>query len=397
MAEARRGSPGLRAGLLVAAGVLAGAGVFLMRTAPRPEPLAAAGEVAALRRVATRAVQAVEVRPRVEIAGVLESRRSVELFAETRGSVIELGAEELDRVAAGQLLVEIDPLLAEVAVESAAASLVRRESELALARSHLARRRSLAERGVASESDLEDAENAEKVAAAVLRESRAELRRARDDLSKKTIVAPFAGVLRSFPVEVGEYLREGEQLAELLDLSTARATIALSDREVVAVRAGQRVEVVVEAYPGEKFEGRILRVGAAADSVTKKFPIQVELPNAQARLLPGMVARVVLDLGESSPRTVIPRDATVDEFGLRFAYVIRAEGEGDRLVARRRRLAVRPMPFRPADFEVMAGLVEGEEIAVTGVRELRDGERVLRENGKSSRVRDAPTANGGAR
>ena len=83
--------------------------MFPIRTAPRPEALAAAGDAAALRRVATRAGQSVEVRPRIEIAGVLEGRRSVELYAETRGSVLELGAEELDRVAAGQLLVEIDP------------------------------------------------------------------------------------------------------------------------------------------------------------------------------------------------------------------------------------------------------------------------------------------------
>jgi hypothetical protein len=72
----------------------------------------------------------------------------------------------------------------------------------------------------------------------------------------------------------------------------------------------------------------------------------------------------------------------VEEFGLRFVWVIEqeepAEEEGGALVARRRRVGVRALPFRPAEFEVLSGVAEGEEIALTGTRQLRDGERVRR-------------------
>ena len=357
-------------------------GVILFRTAPVAEPVPAAGENAHLRAVATRVVRLVPVRSRAEVAGVLEARRSVKIFAETRGPVIEVGAEELDRVEAGQLLVKIDPLLAEVAVERAAATVARNRSELALAGSNLARRRLLAKRSVTSDADLEDAENAEKVAAAVLRQSRADLTQARDDLTKKTISAPFAGVLRSFHVEVGEYVREGQELGELLDLDTARVTLGLSDRQVVAVRADQPVTVTVGAYPEERFQGSILRVGAATDAVSRKFPVEVEIPNGERRLLPGMVVRVAFDLGPAQPRAVIPREATVDEFGLRFVY--RIEEQAGALVARRRRVGVRALPFRPGEFEVLSGLAEGDEIALTATRQLRDGERIRR-NGKVER------------
>jgi RND family efflux transporter MFP subunit len=353
-------------------------GGLLLWFAPEPERVTSARDAVALRAVATQRVRSVPIRSRVEIAGVLEPRRSVQLFAETRGPVIEVGAEKLDRVAGGALLVEIDPLLAEVAVEAADAAITRNTSEVALARSNLERRRSLADRGAASTSDFDDAVNAEKVASASLRESRAELKRARDDLSKKTIVAPFAGALRTFDVEVGEYVRDGQQLGELLDLSTARITVGLADREVVAVSAGQPVTVRVEAYAGETFEGEILRVGAASDVVSRKFPVEVEIPNPDGRLLPGMIATAVLDLGEAEARTVIPRDATLDEFGLRFVWVVERHGGDGDWVARRRRVAVRPLPFRPGEFEVISGLAEGEEIAVTGMRQLRDGERVRR-------------------
>jgi membrane fusion protein (multidrug efflux system) len=357
-------------------------GLILFRTAPEAEHTPAAGEGAGLRVVATQVVQRVSVRSRAEVAGVLEARRSVQLFAETRGAVLEVGAEELDRVEAGQLLVKIDPLLAEVAVERAAATVARNRSELALASSNLARRRSLAERSVTSDADLEDAENAEKVAEAALRQSRADLSLARDDLTKKTITASFAGALRSFHVEVGEYVGEGQKLGELLDLDTARVMLGLSDRQVVTVRAGQTVTVAVEAYPEERFDGSILRVGAASDAVSRKFPVEVEIPNGERRLLPGMVARVSLDLGQPQPRAVIPREATVDEFGLRFVY--RIEAEAGALVARRRRVGVRELPFRPGEFEVLSGLAEGDEIALTATRQLRDGEQIQR-NGKRER------------
>jgi membrane fusion protein (multidrug efflux system) len=362
--------------------VLLAGGLLLFGTAPEPEQTSAAGEDAALRAVTLHRVHAVPVVARIEVAGVLEARRSVHLFAETRGPVLEVGAEELDPVEADQMLVRIDPLQAEVAVERSVATLARSESELALARTNFERRRGLADQGVASDADLDGARNAEKVAAAVLRQAQAELRQARDDLAKKTIVAPFTGVLRSFDVERGEFVRDGQELGELLDLGAARITLGVSDREIVSVVAGGPVEARVTAYPGETFAGTILRVGAAADRLTKKFPVEVEFPNSEGRLLPGMIASVGFELGAPRPRTVIPREATLDEFGLRFVWVI--DAQGDTLVARRRRVAVQELSYRPGEFEVISGLEQGERIALSGVRQLREGE-LVRSNGSAPR------------
>ena len=202
----------LRKAFLLVAGLLFVGGFLLFRFAPEQAQIEPAGAKVALRPVDLHRVESAELRSHVEVAGVLEGRREATLFSETRGPVLELGAEELDRVEAGQMLLRIDPLQAEVAVERARAVLARRKSELALARSNLERRRVLAERGVASDADLDDALNAEKVAAAALRQNRAELRQALDDLANKTVVAPFTGVLRRFEVEKGEFVRDGQDL-----------------------------------------------------------------------------------------------------------------------------------------------------------------------------------------
>ena len=370
----------LRRVFLGLAAALVAGGLLLFAWKPEQATEGAAGDEAALRAVRVERVVRQPVQARVEIASVLEARRVVQLFSETRGPVLEVGAESLDRVEPGQVLVQVDPLQAVVAVERADARVARSRSQRALARSNLERVKGLSKQGVASDADLEDAESAANVAAASVREARAELTRARDELANKTIAAPFAGVLRGFEVEIGEYVSEGEHLGELLDLEAARATVGLSDREVVVVRAGEAVEARVPAWPGERFFGRILRVGAATDPETKKFPVEVELPNDEGRLLPGMVASIALELGTPEPRTVIPREAAVEEFGLRYVWV--AEHEQDGLVVHRRRVGVRVLPFQPARLEVLSGLEAGESIVVSGARELREGERV-RSNGSS--------------
>lgn len=376
MSEPARQPRRLQWTLLALAGLLMIGGFLLQSSAPEAEPIAALGSAAVTREVDAIRVAVAPVATRADVSGVLEPRRSVLLFAESSGPVVAMGAEELDRVEAGRVLLEIDPLLAEVAVERADAAITRARSELALAESTFARQSSLAERGVASTSRLDDATNTRAVAAAALREARAEAKRARDDLTKKTIRAPFDGVLRSFDVEIGEFVQVGQRLGELLDTDAARVTIALRDRDIVAVRPGRAVAVAVEAYPGETFAGEVLRVGAASDPTTKKFPVEVELPNADGRLLPGMVATVTVELGEAVPRMLIPRDATLDEFGVRSVFVIEEAGGEAGWVARRRRVDVRPAPFRPGDLEVVAGIEAGERIATSAIRELRDGEPV---------------------
>lgn len=361
--------PRARAVLLGVTGLLLLGAVVLFASAPSPEVSEPRGTPPL--EVDTHRVQAKPMRPRARLAGVLEPRRDVELFSETRGRLLQVGAEELDRVAEGQLLLEVDPTLARAALERAEAAVERTSSELQLARLNLERRQSLTERQVASESQLDTAENAQRIAAAALRAAYAERDEARYQLAKKTLVAPFEGVLRSFPVEAGEYVHEGQRVGELLDLSAVRIHVGLSDRQVVMLAAGAPATVDVEAFPGESFDGVVLRVGRAADRNTKKFPVEVEVLNVAGQLLPGMVARVNLDLGREEPVTVIPREASVDEFGLRFVFLVEANDSGS--AVRRQRIQVRDVPFRPGLLEVVSGLAPGDQIATTGLRQLRDG------------------------
>ena len=387
MADHAGSSPKLFRTLIVLIALLVFGGIALRQTAPKPETVAAAGERAAATLVRTLAVVATPVRDRATLSGVIEAKRRVRISSETNGRVLEIGAEELDAVGPDQLLVQVDPLQARVAVERGEAAVTRARSEFGLAETSQDRQQSLKERAVASDSALDDANNRSRVAHATIRDVLAQLEQAQDELAKKTIRAPFHGVLASFEVELGEYVRVGQELGELLDLSTARVTIGLSDRQIVGVRAGQLVELEIEALPNESFEGRVLRVGVAARRDSRKFPVEIELDNAERRLLPGMVARVTLDFGGETKRILVPREAVVGEYGLRFVYVV-SHGENGALRADRRRIELRDLPFDPGRVEVTQGLAPGDRVAVSAVQSLRDGTRVR----SADIAREAPRA-----
>jgi membrane fusion protein (multidrug efflux system) len=348
--------------------------LLLFATADRPGAESAVGAEATATTIDVLVIEERALERSTRLSAVVEARRRIQLVAETQGRVLEVGADELDRVTADQMLVQVDPLLAEVAVERAAAAVARSQSQLALARDERARFENLATRDVASASRRDQAQNAERVAAANLRDAKASLQEARDARGKKTIRAPFAGVLQGFHVEVGEVLRAGDPLGELLDLGAARLELGVTDREIVDLVPGETVEVTLEAYPGETFEGELLRVGAAADQLTKKFPVEVEIPNPEGRILPGMVARATLHLAAEPNVRRIPRDAALDQFGIRYVWLVVDGDNGPE--TRRRRVEVRDISFQPGEIEVVSGLENGDVIAVGGIRELREGARV---------------------
>ena len=133
---------------------------------------------------------------------------------------------------------------------------------------------------------------------------------------------------------------------------------------------GTRRNVRVDALGNAFLEGRIVRVGGAPQEGGQRYPVVVALPAASA-VRPGMLAHVQLELGQATAIRV-PSRAVIREFELDYVFVIE---EGD--VARRVRVATRPVPFRPDRVEITSGLEAGARIAVNGVDQLRTGLGVI--------------------
>ncbi|UCE87270.1 MAG: efflux RND transporter periplasmic adaptor subunit [Deltaproteobacteria bacterium] len=374
--------------LCVAAGVLA-LGAWLLHTSPAARlerekatlrtdvgdgPARAAPPVVSVDGFLARAVDARLV---AEVSGVLEPVRSVVKGAELAGAVVEVAVEENARVEAGDLLVRLDPALAEAAVERARAATRQAEAAERLARAELRRQQNLSRGGVNSAAELDRAETEARRTAARVAEARAQLLDAETRLAKTRIEAPFAGVVHQFDLEPGAYLQPGQPVAEIVDLSEIEIEVGVSDRQILALEDGAPVRVAVDVYPGEWFEGRILRRGRAPDAATKQYAVPVRIANSDERLLPGMLGRVRFELGDARPTLRVPRRAVLREFELDYVYTLEpVDGEDGVALVRRRLVQTRPVPFRPDLVEVRSGLESGRQIAISGLRELREGLRV---------------------
>ncbi len=305
------------------------------------------------------------------VSGVLEAARSVTLAAEVDGTLQKVEAEEYGHVDAGDVLLRLDTTLRRTALNRAEAGLVRASAAYRLAKREMERQESLASRQVGSAAELDRATNGERAAYASLAEEKAALADARTHLAKSTIRAPFAGSVNWLDLEPGSYVRVGDKVAEILDLSSIEITVGLRDREIVSISPGDEVRVEVDVFRGESFAGKVARVGRAADNETQLYPVEVQLPNEGERLLPGMVANTVFEIGDTVGSLRIPRESTVSEYELHYVYVL--EPDGDRYTARRRRVSLRAVPFRPQLIEIVDGIEAGERIAASSVEQLRDG------------------------
>lgn len=314
--------------------------------------------------VETETVRAVAAADIVELSAVLEPVRETWVAAEIAGRIVEVPAREFAPVREGELLVRLDDALPR-------AELIRAEATHRLARAELERQERLEGRSVASEAEL-DAARAEE------RRSWAALLEARTRLTHTRIEAPFDGLVNVLDLDPGAYVQPGTPIAEILDLSILEMTVLVGDRQVGALAPGQSARIRVDALGNDVLAGRIARVGGAPREGSQRYPVVVSLPvdapdrEAAARpVRPGMLAHVQLEVGKTEAIRV-PSRALIREFELDYVFVIE---EGD--VARRVRVATRPVPFRPDRVEITSGLDAGARIAVNGVDQLRTGLRVI--------------------
>jgi RND family efflux transporter MFP subunit len=270
---------GLKYILPVVVLLLGGGGVAIMfATAPeivekRPEPVA---PLVAVTDVAVGRHQMI-----VRTQGAVSARTESDLVPQVSGRVFRVSPKFVSGgfFDEGEVLVEIEPIDYEVALERARAALARAESEYTRARKDLDRLRGLATKGIASASQLDDAERTEKVTAAGLREAQAVLEQAENDLERTRLRAPFAGRVRRESVDVGQFVSRGVPVANLYATDRAEVRLPIADGELAFIelplmrRGGSDPEAFPEVVLRAEFaglphqwRGRVVRTEGEIDS-----------------------------------------------------------------------------------------------------------------------------------
>lgn len=318
-------------------------------------------------------IRALEVRPSdlVEtfyLTGRLEAERATDVSTEEAGVVQSLPRAKGDVVRRGQVVVALDRDLLEAEMNSAKAAETLREYNEERTRSLFEANSVSKQEMLRVHTELQQAAEASRMA--TLRYERA------------AIKAPFDGVLVEHYVEIGQLVSPGQRVARVVDPFTLEMTTSVTEREVSFLEVGTPALVHVEGVE-RTIPARVTYVSLEADPTNGKFPVELEVDNADLRLRAGIVARARVLKTVHGESIAIPRDAVVRTVEGDAVFVVRDEhavATPVRLGAGQGMMVV-----------VEAGLEAGEMLVVRGQRQLQDGTRVAIQETATARDGSLPT------
>ena len=305
----------------------------------------------------------------VSAVGRLVPDREVMLSAQVTGIVKEVKADVGDAVALGDVLVTLDPVDYQLALNQAAANLQSAKAGLSAAENSYERaKRLLPDKAITPE--LFDASEAGYLSAkAQVAQLEAAVAIAGQRLDKTVITAPFGGHVTAKMVELGQNLGVGAAVMGLADMKQMRVRIFINEQDYVNLDKSDPVSVVVEAYAGESFQGRVDKIGIKADARTNTFEVDILLDNDRFVLKAGLTARVSIQTRIIRDAVVIPQGSVLFREDRKEVFVIGSDG----------RAAVRVVTLgrtEGPDVIVRQGLAAGDQLVVSGGQYLKDGDNV---------------------
>ncbi len=345
-----------------------------------------------------------EIDRRVETVGTLLAEAEVTVSSEVEGRVSQVLADLGDRVKKGQKLCTIKPeeqlynlQQQEALLRQALAQLglqnendkVKNLDEVPQVRKALAdlqeseqrykRVKELVAQQIASAQDLDQAESRYNALRATLELNRYQVQnliglvnqyKAAVDLARKrlrdtSVEAPFEGAIRERNVELGQYVRPQSPLFVLVDADPLRLRAEVPEKMSPWVKAGNPVEVRVEAHPGRVFTGRVSRISPSVDEQKRTFSVEAVIPNSEGLLRPGFYVKASIVTNKKEQVLLIPAQAILYAYGTNKAFVV----DGGKAAARELKLGER----MGDEVEVVEGLRSDEQIATSELERLDNG------------------------
>jgi RND family efflux transporter MFP subunit len=320
------------------------------------------------------------------VVGNLIGDSTVAVVPRAAGRLEEVTVQLGDRVSRGQRIAKIEDQelqeqirQAEAAMEVASATIRQREADLQLARTNVERSRSLFERQLLPKQTLDDNEARYQSAVAALdlaraqnTQSNARLEERRVNMANTVITSPVNGFVARRAADPGAFVSQNAPVADVVDISRVRLVVNVVERDLKIVELGDETSVEVDAFPGEKFAGRIARLAPVLDPATRTFQIEIEIPNPAFRLKPGMYARVGITTEERSDAIVVPPNAVVDVGDQRGVFIALDDNTASLRV-------VKVGIETDERTEILNGVSEGDRVVTTGAAGLSHGDRFLLE------------------
>jgi len=299
----------------------------------------------------------------MEVIGTAQAIQGVTVSADLPGIVSKINFESGTAVHAGYVLVELD-------TREERAQLTASESDRDLAKINYGREQQLVNQGVVPRSDFDNAEAAQKSTEAKVGEIKATIER-------KTVRAPFSGVLGIRQINLGQYLAAGQAIVPLQSVNPIYVNFGVPQQAAPQMKAGGTLRVTSDDLPGVEFTGHVTAVDSVVDSTTRNIQVQATLSNPQGKLRPGMFVQVQVRLGAS--REIIPLPASAINYapyGDSVFVVTDLQDPKGKTYKGVRQQVVKVEGSRGDQVAVVSGLNPGEEVVSSGVFKLRNGAAV---------------------
>ena len=214
-------------------------------------------------------------------------------------------------------------------------------------------------------------------ATADFRQSEAQSAEIRAVIERKTIRAPFSGVLGIRQVNLGQYLAGGDALVTLQSINPIYVNFGVPQQTVGQIPVGRAVRVTTSDVATAEWNGRVTAIDSLVDEATRNIQVQATLANPNGRLRPGMFVQTEVMLGASQPVLALPASAiSYAPYGDSVFVVAELKGEDGKAYRGVRQQFVKLGPARGDQVAVLGGLKPGDEVVTSGVFKLRNGAAV---------------------
>ena len=295
--------------------------------------------------------------------GTMAAVQGVTVSADLPGIVDQIAFESGGPVAQGDLLVQLDTR--QERAQLAAAEAARELAELNFKRLH-----GLVDEGAITRADYDRA-------AAEQKQTEARVEEIRATIARKTIRAPFSGILGIRQVNLGQYLSAGNAVVSLQSLDPIYVNFNVPQQNAAQVKIGGNVRLTVAEQAAGNFTGRITAINSVVDEATRNVQIQATLANPHGLLRPGMFVQTDIVLGANRPIVTLPASAiSYAPYGDSVFVVADLKDSQGRAYKGVRQQFVKLGGTRGDQIAVLSGIQAGEEIVTSGVFKLRNGAAV---------------------
>ena len=292
--------------------------------------------------------------------GSFRSRQGVIVRPEVSGRVVTLGFTDGQRVQRGQMLVQLDASLQRAQAQQA-------DAQASIARTTLKRNQELVTQGFVTASVVDQAQSNLEVAQAQVALAQAQLNRMR-------VLAPFDGVAGIRQVNIGDFVKEGADVVTLEDTSSLYVDFRLPERFIARLQPKQKIEVTVDALPGQRFAAAIEALEAQVDPQGRSLAVRALMPRPSADLKPGMFARVRVLLEARADAVLVPEEALVPQGAKQFVVKAVPDPKGEAKGPVSRRTEVQTGVRSNGKVEILSGVVAGDVVVTAGQARLMRGD-----------------------